>query len=185
MNRIFETTRSSNMSQSLSSATNLLYAVSEDEGRTGSDDNIIIDELTEVEPTSIILRYCKRKFLRPYVCILGLVGLRPNAVDVDLGTLLGHLQSIMVLVLLLGGYVLQYLSGFRLPDFAFCSDANNLIQTDEYTLDGCRHDVTYENGIRIAYQNVRGLRIKIDELFLTAFECNLDIIILTETGLDN
>lgn len=53
------------------------------------------------------------QFLRPYVCILGLVGLRPNAVDVDLCTLLGHLQSIMVLTLLLAGYVLQYLSGFR------------------------------------------------------------------------
>ncbi|XP_053692152.1 uncharacterized protein LOC128740616 [Sabethes cyaneus] len=48
-----------------------------------------------------------------------------------------------------------------------------------------KHDVTYENGIRIAYQNVRGLRTKIDELFLSTCECNLDIIILTETGLDD
>ncbi|KAL1404561.1 hypothetical protein pipiens_005311 [Culex pipiens pipiens] len=54
-----------------------------------------------------------RHFLRPFVCILGLVGLRPNAVDRDLATLLGHLQSITVLALLLAGYVLQYLSGFR------------------------------------------------------------------------
>ncbi|KAL1404558.1 hypothetical protein pipiens_005308 [Culex pipiens pipiens] len=53
------------------------------------------------------------RFLRPFVCILGLVGLRPNAVDRDLATLLGHLQSITVLALLLAGYVLQYLSGFR------------------------------------------------------------------------
>ncbi|XP_055535584.1 uncharacterized protein LOC129724603 isoform X2 [Wyeomyia smithii] len=102
-----------NMGRSLSSATNLLHAVSANEEIESCGDNIIIDEITEVEPTSVILKYCKRRFLRPYVCILGLVGLRPNAVDVDLGTLLGHLHSIIVLLLLLGGYVLQYLSGFR------------------------------------------------------------------------
>ncbi|KAL1397916.1 hypothetical protein pipiens_009372 [Culex pipiens pipiens] len=73
----------------------------------------MIDEITQSEPTSVILRYCKKEFLRPFVCILGLVGLRPNAVDRDLATLLGHLQSITVLALLLAGYVLQYLSGFR------------------------------------------------------------------------
>ncbi|XP_058466926.1 uncharacterized protein LOC131439654 [Malaya genurostris] len=99
--------------RSLLSSTNLLHAVSDDSEVECTEDNIIIDELTELEPTSVILRYCKRKFLRPYVCILGLVGLRPNAVDVDLSTLLGHLQSIIVLVLLIGGYTLQYMSGFR------------------------------------------------------------------------
>ncbi|XP_055522520.1 uncharacterized protein LOC129716712 [Wyeomyia smithii] len=46
-------------------------------------------------------------------------------------------------------------------------------------------DVINESGIQIAYQNVRGLRTKIDELFLATRDCNLDIIILTETGLDD
>lgn len=92
---------------------NLLHALSDDSEIDCLEENIVIDEITELEPTSMILRYCKGKFLRPYVCILGLVGLRPNAVDVDLCTMLGHLQSILVLMLLLAGYVLQYLSGFR------------------------------------------------------------------------
>nr|XP_029729564.1 uncharacterized protein LOC109414804 isoform X2 [Aedes albopictus] len=79
--------------RSACSTMNLLHALSDDSEIDCLEENIV--------------------FLRPYVCILGLVGLRPNAVDVDLCTLLGHLQSIMVLMLLLAGYVLQYLSGFR------------------------------------------------------------------------
>ncbi|XP_062698132.1 uncharacterized protein LOC109414804 isoform X2 [Aedes albopictus] len=79
--------------RSACSTMNLLHALSDDSEIDCLEENIV--------------------FLRPYVCILGLIGLRPNAVDVDLCTLLGHLQSIMVLMLLLAGYVLQYLSGFR------------------------------------------------------------------------
>lgn len=102
------------MQHTLSSTANLMYIItSEDSEIECIEENVIIDEITESEPTSVILRYCKKKFLRPFVCILGLVGLRPNAVDRDLATLLGHLQSITVLALLLTGYVLQYLSGFR------------------------------------------------------------------------
>ncbi|XP_055527267.1 uncharacterized protein LOC129719876 [Wyeomyia smithii] len=41
------------------------------------------------------------------------------------------------------------------------------------------------NTVWLYYQNTRGLRTKIDELFLTTRECNFDIIILTETGLDD
>ena len=36
----------------------------------------------------------------------------------------------------------------------------------------------------IYYQNVRGLRTKIDDVFLSTSDCNFDIIMLTETGLD-
>ena len=42
-----------------------------------------------------------------------------------------------------------------------------------------------ENEILLYYQNVRGLRTKIDDVFLTTRECCYDIIILTETGLDD
>ena len=38
-----------------------------------------------------------------------------------------------------------------------------------------QRDVINESGIQIAYQNVRGLRTKIDELFLATRDCNLDI----------
>ena len=39
-------------------------------------------------------------------------------------------------------------------------------------------------GLRVYYQNVRGLRTKIDDFFLTVTECDYDVIVLTETWLD-
>ncbi|KFB47345.1 AGAP010540-PA-like protein [Anopheles sinensis] len=76
------------------------------------DENVIIDEITEAEPTSVTLRFCKRKFLRPFVIILASAGLRPSATDLEfLGRWVGHLQTILVLVLLIIGYVLQFLCG--------------------------------------------------------------------------
>ena len=41
------------------------------------------------------------------------------------------------------------------------------------------------NNAWLYYQNVRGLRTKIDEFFLATDDCMHDIIILTETGLDD
>ncbi|XP_055542820.1 uncharacterized protein LOC129728406 [Wyeomyia smithii] len=46
-------------------------------------------------------------------------------------------------------------------------------------------DHNNDGSVWLYYQNTRGLRTKIDELFLTTRECNFDIIILTETGLDD
>ncbi|XP_049538662.1 uncharacterized protein LOC125953252 [Anopheles darlingi] len=78
------------------------------------EENVIIDEITEAEPTSVTLRYCKRKFLRPYVIILALAGIRPSSTDLEfLGRWVGHLQTTLVLCLLCLGYVLQFLCGFR------------------------------------------------------------------------
>uniref|UniRef100_A0A1S4H5A1 Gustatory receptor n=2 Tax=gambiae species complex TaxID=44542 RepID=A0A1S4H5A1_ANOGA len=78
------------------------------------DENVIIDEITEAEPTSVTLRFCKRKFLRPYVVILAIAGLRPSSSDVEfLGRWIGHLQTFLVLLLLIVGYMLQFLCGFR------------------------------------------------------------------------
>ncbi|XP_053658425.1 uncharacterized protein LOC128707497 [Anopheles marshallii] len=78
------------------------------------EENVIIDEITEAEPTSVTLRFCKRKFLRPYVIILAIAGLRPSSSDVELlGRWVGHLQTILVLLLLTIGYVLQFMCGFR------------------------------------------------------------------------
>ncbi|XP_062701341.1 uncharacterized protein LOC134285167 [Aedes albopictus] len=42
-----------------------------------------------------------------------------------------------------------------------------------------------EDRIWAYYHNVRGLRTKIDDLFLASSDCGMDIIFLTETGLDS
>ncbi|XP_058466434.1 uncharacterized protein LOC131439448 [Malaya genurostris] len=48
-----------------------------------------------------------------------------------------------------------------------------------------QNDEQDDVGIWVYYQNVRGLRTKIDEIFLTTSDCNFDVIFLTETGLDS
>lgn len=76
-------------------------------------EDVIIDDITEcAEPTSAILNYCKKRFQKPYTHILGSVGLRPNG-NSKLFTILGHIQTFIVLILLLLGYILQYLFKFR------------------------------------------------------------------------
>lgn len=50
----------------------------------------------------------------PYVHVLGVVGLRPMTVDApDWSAWIGHIQTLFVIVLLLIGYVLEYLASFR------------------------------------------------------------------------
>ena len=44
--------------------------------------------------------------------------------------------------------------------------------------------VTVKERLLVYYQNVRGLRTKIDDFFIAVAECNFDIIVLTETWLD-
>ncbi|XP_030243929.1 uncharacterized protein LOC108654657 isoform X1 [Drosophila navojoa] len=68
----------------------------------------------EHEPTSAILNYCKRKFLRPYVAILTMVGLNPISTDMStVGACSSYVQALMVFFVLLAGYVLRYLCGYR------------------------------------------------------------------------
>ncbi|GAB0086997.1 uncharacterized protein DMENIID0001_012450 [Sergentomyia squamirostris] len=75
------------------------------------------------EPTSQILEVCKKKFISPYVHLLGFAGLRPRNTDSrDCLTCLGHIQSVLIIVVLLAGYTLQYLLSFR-RDRGF-TDAN-------------------------------------------------------------
>lgn len=84
-----------------------------------------IDDINESEPTSAILDYCKRKFIHPYVYLLGVIGLRPNTVDPpDVVTYLGHIQSSIILFVLLLGYFLQYTLSFR-RDRGFSYNKNN------------------------------------------------------------
>lgn len=46
-------------------------------------------------------------------------------------------------------------------------------------------DVSPDDDVWIYYQNVRGLRTKLDDLYLTSFDCDFDVIMMTETGLDD
>lgn len=50
---------------------------------------------------------------------------------------------------------------------------------------GFTSEVINENSISVYYQNVRGLRTKVDEFFLAATESNYDVIIITETWLND
>lgn len=61
------------------------------------------------------------------------------------------------------------------------------VVTNDFRLNYCMLQRTsYDIGsISVFYQNVRGLRTKIDDLFLAAIDCNYDVIILTETGLND
>lgn len=75
--------------------------------------HIKITEIQQIEPTAAILDYCKRRFHRPYVVTLGVAGLKPMTIDADWTTILGHVQTFVVLVFLILGYVLQFICGFR------------------------------------------------------------------------
>uniref|UniRef100_A0A182MYB0 Gustatory receptor n=1 Tax=Anopheles dirus TaxID=7168 RepID=A0A182MYB0_9DIPT len=78
------------------------------------EENVIIDEITEAEPTSVTLRFCKRKFLLPYVVFLATAGLRPRYSDfVFLGYWVGHLKTFLMLLMLIIGYILQFMCGYR------------------------------------------------------------------------
>lgn len=54
------------------------------------------------------------QFLLPYVNVLGIVGLRPITVDSSLCSIwFGHLQTLLIITLLLIGYLIQCFTGFR------------------------------------------------------------------------
>lgn len=54
------------------------------------------------------------QFLRPYVAILTLVGLNPICTDMsNVRACCSYVQALMVLCVLLVGYVLRYLCGYR------------------------------------------------------------------------
>lgn len=72
-----------------------------------------ISAFQEIEPTGAILSYCKQKFHRPFVLMLSIAGLKPMSIDPDWTTILGHVQTILVLVFLILGYVTQFVFGYR------------------------------------------------------------------------
>ncbi|KAG5327552.1 NOL10 protein, partial [Pseudoatta argentina] len=73
--------------------------------------------------TSAVLHYCKHKILRPYLRLLGVMGLRPtNSDDSDhflRCSILSNLHTIQVTIFICIGYILQYMACFR-RDRGFC-----------------------------------------------------------------
>ncbi|XP_049308240.1 uncharacterized protein LOC105226916 [Bactrocera dorsalis] len=76
---------------------------------------IVVEDLRHShEPTSELLDYCKRKFLRPFILVLSLVGVNPIPTDTSkVLCCLNYTQALLVLLILLFGYFLQYLCSYR------------------------------------------------------------------------
>ncbi|XP_015595027.1 uncharacterized protein LOC107267607 isoform X2 [Cephus cinctus] len=81
-----------------------------------------IGEITEVPDydnlsISAVLHYCKYKILRPYLRLLGVMGLRPTSGEEtehhSRYCLLANLHTFQVIVFMCIGYVLQYMACFR------------------------------------------------------------------------
>ncbi|XP_030375457.1 uncharacterized protein LOC115624764 [Scaptodrosophila lebanonensis] len=73
-----------------------------------------LQQTGEHEPTSALLSYCKHKFLRPYTLILSVVGLNPISTDMSpVRACCSYVQALVVLCVLLLGYLLRYLCGYR------------------------------------------------------------------------
>ncbi|KAL0126840.1 hypothetical protein PUN28_005304 [Cardiocondyla obscurior] len=73
--------------------------------------------------TSAVLHYCKHKILRPYLRLLGVMGLRPtNSDDSDnflRCSILVNFHTVQVTIFMCIGYILQYMACFR-RDRGFC-----------------------------------------------------------------
>ncbi|KAL1398324.1 hypothetical protein pipiens_009059, partial [Culex pipiens pipiens] len=66
----------------------------------------------------------------------------------------------------------------------------SLRKLKSYCIDGARaaeapNRLDTQRALSFYYQNVRGLRTKIDDLFLAVIDCDYDVIVLTETWLDD
>ncbi|KAL9877120.1 gustatory receptor-like Holozoa isoform 2-T2 [Glossina fuscipes fuscipes] len=90
---------------------------------------IIDDRRNGLEPTSVLLDYCRRRFIQPYTLILSVVALSPISTDTTyLRTIISYMHSCLVIITLIFGYYLQYLSTYRFAD----SSASNRKET--YTI---------------------------------------------------
>ncbi|XP_076683993.1 uncharacterized protein LOC143377000 isoform X2 [Andrena cerasifolii] len=96
-----------------------------------------VGEITEMPDfetlsTSAVLHYCKHKILRPYLRLLGVMGLRPMSGDdsdrCSRYCILTSLHTFQVAIFMCIGYVLQYMACFSLfrRDRGFCYKASPL-----------------------------------------------------------
>ncbi|XP_075168248.1 gustatory receptor-like Holozoa isoform X2 [Haematobia irritans] len=109
--------------------------------------NLAQNDDYQSEPTSAILDYCKRTFLRPYMVILSLVGLNPVSTDITkCRSFLSYFQCLTLIVVLVFGYFLQYLSSYR-GDRGFSTNLKRLHLTDDNASlaespdSGCTHTI--------------------------------------------
>ncbi|XP_054011873.1 uncharacterized protein LOC128894253 isoform X2 [Hylaeus anthracinus] len=87
-----------------------------------------VGEITEMPDfemlsTSAVLHYCKHKILRPYLRLLGVMGLRPMSTDDSdrhpCYCILINFHTFQVTIFMCIGYILQYMACFR-RDRGFC-----------------------------------------------------------------
>ncbi|XP_071874494.1 uncharacterized protein isoform X1 [Bombus fervidus] len=87
-----------------------------------------IGEITEMPDfemlnTSAVLHYCKHKILRPYLRLLGVMGLKPISNDdsqrCTCYCIFANLHTCQVAIFMCIGYILQYMACFR-RDRGFC-----------------------------------------------------------------
>ncbi|XP_013113255.2 uncharacterized protein LOC106091318 isoform X1 [Stomoxys calcitrans] len=91
----------------------------------------ILNDDYQSEPTSAILDYCKRTFLRPYMMVLSLVGLNPVSTDITkCRSFLSYFQCFTLIAVLVFGYFLQYLSSYR-GDRGFSTNLKGLHSSDD------------------------------------------------------
>ncbi|XP_015515654.1 uncharacterized protein [Neodiprion pinetum] len=101
--------------------------------------------------TSAVLHYCKCKILRPYLRLLGVMGLRPTSGD-DIEcspcySIFANLHTFQVLIFMCIGYVLQYTACFR-RDRGFCY---TLMRIDHELVSNTTKELQYE---RICYGSI-------------------------------
>ncbi|CAL7942769.1 unnamed protein product [Xylocopa violacea] len=93
-----------------------------------------VGEITEMPDyemlsTSAVLHYCKHKILRPYLRLLGVMGLKPMSSDeaerCSFLCIFTNLHTFQVIVFMCIGYILQYMACFR-RDRGFCYKAMQL-----------------------------------------------------------
>jgi hypothetical protein len=66
--------------------------------------------------TSAVLHYCKYKILKPYLRLLGVMGLRPNSEENEYFShycVLANFHIFQVILFMCIGYILQYMACYR------------------------------------------------------------------------
>ncbi|XP_055522500.1 uncharacterized protein LOC129716691 [Wyeomyia smithii] len=87
--------------------------------------------------------------------------------------------------LLNGRSIRSYIADLQLPLSEQPTQSSQLTELPAQAQKLFEHTGQYSNAVWLFYQNVRGLRTKIDEFYLATNDCNFDVIVLTETGLDD
>lgn len=71
----------------------------------------------EILNTSAVLHYCKHKILKPYLTLLGIMGLKPMNSDdsqrCSCYCIFANLHTLQVTIFMCIGYILQYMACFR------------------------------------------------------------------------